>query len=66
MLELARKIIALSDSPSEIGFCPLPQDDPKVRLPDITRARQLLGWEPRVGPDEGLERLITWFREESC
>ncbi len=43
---------------------PLPQDDPKVRQPDITRARQVLGWEPRVGFDEGMRRTVAWFREQ--
>ena len=43
---------------------PLPQDDPRVRRPDITRAREVLGWEPRVGFDEGMDRTIAWFREQ--
>jgi dTDP-glucose 4,6-dehydratase len=43
---------------------PLPQDDPKVRKPDITRAREVLGWEPKVGFDEGMRRTVTWFREQ--
>jgi dTDP-glucose 4,6-dehydratase len=43
---------------------PLPQDDPRVRQPDITRARQLLGWEPKVGFDEGMRRSVAWFREQ--
>jgi dTDP-glucose 4,6-dehydratase len=42
---------------------PLPQDDPRVRRPDITRARQVLGWEPKVGFEEGMRRTIPWFRE---
>ena len=41
---------------------PLPEDDPRVRKPDITRAREVLGWEPRVGFDEGMKRTIDWFR----
>ncbi|PYN08495.1 MAG: epimerase, partial [Candidatus Rokuibacteriota bacterium] len=48
--------------PSGIVFEPLPEDDPKVRQPDIGRARALLGWEPRVDVDAGLERTIAWFR----
>jgi dTDP-glucose 4,6-dehydratase len=61
MLDLARKIVSLTGSQSRIAFRPLPEDDPKVRLPDISKARSLLGWEPRVGPEEGLRRTIVWF-----
>ncbi|MBI4587754.1 MAG: GDP-mannose 4,6-dehydratase, partial [Candidatus Rokubacteria bacterium] len=60
--ELAERIIALAESPSAVTFTPLPVDDPKVRQPDITRARTLLGWEPRVDLDEGLRRTLDWFR----
>src|SRR3989440_5520275 len=63
LLALAEKIRRLSGSPSEIVFEPLPEDDPKVRQPDIGRARTLLGWEPRVGVDEGLRHTVTWFRD---
>ncbi len=62
LLELAKKILRLSGSSSEIVFEPLPEDDPKVRQPDITRARTLLGWEPRIDVDEGLRRTLAWFR----
>jgi dTDP-glucose 4,6-dehydratase len=62
LLELAKRIIRLSGSRSEIVFRPLPEDDPKVRQPDITRAKALLGWEPRVDTDEGLKRTLEWFR----
>ena len=62
LLELARRISRLSGSRSEIVFRPLPEDDPKVRQPDITRAKTLLGWEPRVDTDEGLKRTLEWFR----
>ena len=62
---LAEKIIELAGSGSRIVFRPLPEDDPKIRLPDISRARTLLNWEPKVGPDEGLRRTIEWFRKES-
>jgi dTDP-glucose 4,6-dehydratase len=61
LLELAKGILRLSGSSSEIVFQPLPEDDPKVRQPDIQRARTLLGWEPRVDVDEGLRRTIAWF-----
>jgi dTDP-glucose 4,6-dehydratase len=64
LLELAKRIIRLTRSPSEIVFEPLPVDDPRVRQPDITRARTTLGWEPQVDVDEGLRRTIAWFREE--
>ena len=64
MRELAGKIIELAGSGSRIVYRPLPEDDPKIRLPDISRARTLLNWEPKVGPDEGLRRTIEWFREE--
>ena len=62
LLELAKRIIVLAGSASEIVFQPLPVDDPKVRQPDITRARTRLGWEPRVDTDEGLRRTLEWFR----
>ena len=63
VLEFAKKIIGLTGSKSEIVYQPLPQDDPQVRQPDITKARQLLGWEPQVHADEGLKRTIEFFRE---
>ena len=62
LLELAKRIIRLAGSRSEIVFRPLPEDDPKVRQPDIGRARTRLGWEPRVDTDEGLKRTLEWFR----
>ncbi|AMV22765.1 UDP-glucose 4-epimerase [Gemmata sp. SH-PL17] len=64
ILEFAEEIRKLAGSKSEIVFKPLPQDDPKVRQPDITRARQLLGWEPKVGRDEGLKRTMDFFRNK--
>ncbi len=64
ILEFAEEIRKLAGSKSEIVFRPLPQDDPKVRQPDITRARQLLGWEPKVGRDEGLARTMAFFRRK--
>ncbi|HDI00307.1 MAG TPA: SDR family NAD-dependent epimerase/dehydratase, partial [Firmicutes bacterium] len=63
VLEMAKKIIELTGSSSKIAFKPLPQDDPKVRRPDITRAREVLGWEPKVPVEEGLRRTIEWFRK---
>lgn len=62
ILDFAKKIIALSESSSEIEYRPLPQDDPKTRCPDITRAKQLLGWEPKIGVDEGLKLTLDYFR----
>jgi dTDP-glucose 4,6-dehydratase len=63
MLEFAQEIKRLTGSPSEIVFEPLPtSDDPKQRRPDITRAKSLLGWEPKVSLEEGLQRTITYFK----
>jgi dTDP-glucose 4,6-dehydratase len=58
LLELAKAVVDVSGSRSEIVFEALPVDDPKVRQPDITRARDLLGWEPKVGLQDGLRRTI--------
>jgi len=60
--DIARMIIRLTGSKSKIVYRPLPEDDPKVRQPDITRARTLLGWEPKVGLEEGLTRTLEYFR----
>lgn len=60
---LAEKVIRLTGGRSKIEFRPLPADDPARRRPDITLAREKLGWEPKVGLDEGLERTIAYFRE---
>ena len=60
--DIARMIIKLTGSKSKIVYRPLPEDDPKVRQPDITRARTLLGWEPKVGLEEGLTRTLEYFR----
>ncbi len=62
LTELAQKIVRLTGSSSPLAFKPLPIDDPKVRCPDITRARQELKWEPQVGLEEGLRKTIDWFR----
>jgi dTDP-glucose 4,6-dehydratase len=59
LLELAETVIRASGSKSEIVFEALPVDDPQVRQPDITRARQLLGWEPEIALEEGLKRLLA-------
>jgi dTDP-glucose 4,6-dehydratase len=60
--EIARTIIRMIGSTSKIVYRPLPTDDPKVRQPDITRARTLLGWEPKVQLEEGLVKTIAYFR----
>ncbi|HEY0875436.1 MAG TPA: UDP-glucuronic acid decarboxylase family protein [Vicinamibacterales bacterium] len=60
--EIARKIIEISGSKSQIVYKPLPEDDPKVRRPDITRARTLLGWEPKVPLEEGLVKTLQYFK----
>lgn len=62
MLDLAREVIEVLGTESQIVHRPLPVDDPKVRQPDITLARTLLGWEPRVARREGLERTAGYFR----
>jgi dTDP-glucose 4,6-dehydratase len=62
VLEFAREIIRVTGSKSRIVFKPLPQDDPKQRRPDITRAQSLLKWSPRVGLAEGLQKTIDFFR----
>lgn len=62
VLEFARQVIHLTGSKSGIIFKPLPEDDPQQRQPDITKARKLLGWEPRVQLAEGLDRTIEYFR----
>jgi dTDP-glucose 4,6-dehydratase len=63
VLELARTVLELTGSSSEIERHPLPQDDPKVRRPDITRARKRLGWEPNVSLRDGLHATIPYFRQ---
>lgn len=64
MLELATMVKELTGSSSEIVYKPLPQDDPRMRRPDISLAREKLGWEPRVPLKEGLERTIGYFQRE--
>jgi nucleoside-diphosphate-sugar epimerase len=61
--ELADLVLELTGSKSKIVARPLPIDDPKVRRPDITRAREMLGWSPRVPLREGLKHTIEWFRK---
>jgi UDP-glucuronate decarboxylase len=63
MNELAEKVIALTGSSSKMVHRPLPEDDPAQRRPDLTLAREKLGWEPKVSLDDGLSRTIAYFRE---
>ena len=63
VLEIARLVLKLTGSSSEIRFHPLPTDDPKVRRPDISRARALLKWEPQVSLEDALNRTIAYFRK---
>jgi dTDP-glucose 4,6-dehydratase len=62
ILEFAREIIRLSGSMSTIEYQPLPQDDPKLRRPDITRAQKLLGWQPKFNRHDGLQRTLAYFQ----
>jgi dTDP-glucose 4,6-dehydratase len=63
--EVAEMIVKLSGSESEISHRPLPEDDPKQRCPDITRAREVLGWEPQTGAREGLAKTLQWFASQA-
>jgi dTDP-glucose 4,6-dehydratase len=63
MLDLAKKILLMTGSSSRIVNKPLPVDDPKVRRPDIAKAKKYLSWTPKIGLDEGLERTIQYFKE---
>ena len=63
ILECAKRVLAVTGSGSQIRFETLPQDDPKQRRPDITKARALLGWEPKVKLDEGLRMSLDYFRQ---
>jgi dTDP-glucose 4,6-dehydratase len=60
---IAEDVVAATGSRSEITFVDLPVDDPKVRQPDTTRARDLLDWQPQVAWEDGLELTVRWFRE---
>jgi dTDP-glucose 4,6-dehydratase len=65
ILEFAQAIQARFAGPIEIEYLPLPSDDPKLRRPDITKARTLLNWEPQVGLNEGLEKTISYFKQHA-
>jgi dTDP-glucose 4,6-dehydratase len=62
LLDFAKEIISMTGSKSEIAFKPLPVDDPKCRQPDISKAKKLLNWEPKVSREEGLKKTIEYFR----
>ena len=62
--QIAETIIRMTGSQSKIIYQELPTDDPKVRQPDITRARTLLGWEPRVKLEDGLVKTIAYFKQK--
>ena len=62
ILQLAKEMLALTGSKSKIVFKPLPVDDPKIRQPDIAKAKKILGWEPGVSREEGLRKTLTYFK----
>jgi UDP-glucuronate decarboxylase len=62
MLELAQAVLRLTGSSSELKYMPLPQDDPKQRCPDISRAKKLLNWSPKVSLESGLGKTIEYYR----
>jgi dTDP-glucose 4,6-dehydratase len=64
VIEIAKMVLSLTESRSKIEFKPLPEDDPKVRRPDITKAKTLLGWEPKVGVEKGLSLTIRYFKDK--
>jgi UDP-glucuronate decarboxylase len=64
ILDFAKKIIAMTGSKSKISYKPLPSDDPTQRMPDITLAKEKLGWKPTIPVDDGLKRTIEYFKKE--
>jgi dTDP-glucose 4,6-dehydratase len=63
ILECAQEVLAVTGSKSRLSHEPLPQDDPKQRRPDISKAKQLLGWEPKINLKTGLKMSLDYFRE---
>jgi dTDP-glucose 4,6-dehydratase len=63
ILECAQLVLKVTGSKSQIAYEPLPQDDPKQRCPDITKARQLLGWEPKVELEAGMRLSLAYFKQ---
>ena len=66
ILELAETVLRLTGSASRIEYLPMPEDDPKVRRPDIARAFELLGWRPEVDLETGIRKSIQFFTERGC
>ena len=64
ILEFAKLVIELTATKSKIAYHPLPQDDPKQRRPNISKARKLLHWQPRIQLKEGLDATIQWFKNQ--
>lgn len=64
ILELAERVMSITGSSSEITYLPLPEDDPKRRRPDLEKAKTILSWEPKTSLEEGLSKVIEWFRKE--
>jgi len=64
LIDIAKEVIELCNSKSKIVFQSLPEDDPKVRQPDITRAKEILGWEPKIKREEGLRITMEYFKKE--
>ena len=62
VIELAKLVLKLTNSKSEIEHLPLPEDDPKQRKPDVAKAKKILGWDPRVSLEQGLKKAIEYFR----
>jgi dTDP-glucose 4,6-dehydratase len=63
ILECAQMVLKMTGSKSKIRYEPLPQDDPRQRRPDITKARQLLGWEPKINLDPGMRLSLDYFKK---
>jgi nucleoside-diphosphate-sugar epimerase len=64
VFEFAQEVLRITGSRGKIVFKPLPQDDPKVRQPDITKIKQLLNWEPKVSLEDGLKETMLYFKEK--